>query len=449
MTGDQLRTMLETILPEGEIAAAVRATGFQQRLRKLDAVALVRALVLSGGTPDGGRQADALRAYLEQDVPGVARGAFYAWFNEPLGTLMAHLGNRAATYARAMPVHLPGILAGRRDWRAVDSTVVKLRRALFPEFPGTGDYASLKVHKEYSLGVENVVAYHITSGRDHDGPELVVDESRRGTGLLVDLGYASHGMLRDCVKHDVHVVVKLKDGWNVFLNEKVTPEQRATWVVGSSFEGQLRGGGDILLPKSGAFDIDVTVGPAHDPIPVRLVGVPSERGYCTFLTTLPRDTHTLHDVGTLYRLRWTIEIDNKLAKSSCRLDHVQAETQVSALILIHAAMVASILANAIVHAAAIARGEVGARVVRLKAAPLHPMLVAKMVAQMAHSLATTMATPRTTPAEWDRLASLIRHMGHDPNWRRRPSAIDVVKGRIATRGRPRTATGPARSASNA
>ena len=27
MTGDQLRTMLETILPEGEIVAAVRATG--------------------------------------------------------------------------------------------------------------------------------------------------------------------------------------------------------------------------------------------------------------------------------------------------------------------------------------------------------------------------------------------------------------------------------------
>ena len=118
MTGDLLRTMLETILPEGEIAEAVRATGFQQRQRKLDAVALVRALVLSGGTPDGGRQADALRAYLEQGVPGVARGAFYAWFNEPLGKLMAHMGNRAATYARAMPVHLPGILAGRRDWRA-------------------------------------------------------------------------------------------------------------------------------------------------------------------------------------------------------------------------------------------------------------------------------------------------------------------------------------------
>ena len=445
MNGQLLCTLLETILPEQEIVDAVRATGFQQRQRKLDPVALVRALVLSGGTPDGGRQVDALRAYLEQGVPGVVRGAFYAWFNEPLGVLMAHMGQRAATYARGMPTHLPGILAGRRDWRAVDSTVVKLRRALFAELPGTGDYASLKVHKEYSLGVENVVAYHITSGREHDGPELVIDEARRGTGLLVDLGYASHAMLRACGAHDVHVVVKLKEGWNVFLNERVTAEQRLSWVVGSDFEGQLRGGGDIHLPRSGAFDIDVVVGPEEAAIPLRLVGVPSERGYCTFLTNLPRETHSLNDVGTLYRLRWTIEIDNKLAKSACRLDHVDAETRVSALILIHAAMTASILANAIVHAAALARGEVGARVVRLKEAPLHPMLVAKMVATMADRLSLTMAAPNTEPAEWDRLAGLIRHMGHDPNWRRRPSAIDRVKGRVAPP--PRKKVG--RSAANA
>lgn len=445
MTGELLRTMLETILPEAEIAAGVRATGFQRRERKLDPVALVRALVLSGGTPDGGRQVDALRAYLEQGVPRVVRGAFYSWFNQPLGVLMSHMSDRATAYARSMPSHLPGILAGRRDWRVMDSTVVKLRRALLPEFPGTGDYASLKVHKEYSLGVENVVAYHITPGRDHDGPELVVDEARRGTGLLVDLGYASHAMLRACVAFDVHVVIKLKDGWNVDLDESVTPAQRARWVAGSDFEEQMEGGGDLQLDRAGAFDIDVTVGPPTSRIPLRLVGVPSERGFCTFLTNLPRETHPWADVGALYRLRWTIEIDNKLVKSACRLDLVQAETTTSALILIHAAMIASILANAIVHADHVARGAVGAKLVPMKSAPLHPMLVAKMVAQMADRLALTLSSPATPPQEWDRLATLIHHLGHDPNWRRRPSAIDGVKGRVATRAPKRRDPSAARS----
>ena len=284
MDGTILRNRLESLLPEATITAAVLATGFQQRQRKLDPVALVRALVLSGGTPDGGRQADALRA---------------------------------------------------------------------------------------------------------------------------------------------------------------------TWVVGSEFDGQLQGGGDVRLGKTRAFDIDVTVGPDKDPIPVRMVGVPSERGYCTFLTTLPRSTHSLHDVGVLYRLRWTIEIDNKLAKSACRLDHVEAETTVSALILIHAAMIASILANAIVHADHLAREASGMRTLRLQVAPLHPMLVAKMVAQMADRLAVTMADSGATSAEWDRFAALIQHVGKDPNWRRRASAIDRVKGRVVTHGRPRAQRSVAGSAQNA
>lgn len=441
MDGSDLRAMLEAILPADTIMAAVRATGFQQRQRKLDPLALVRALVLVGGTPDGGRQADALRAYLEQGVPRVVRGAFYAWFNEPLGALMTDLGARATAFAAAMPKILPGILAGRRDWRVMDSTVVKLRGALASQFPGTGDYASLKVHKEYSLGAENVVAYHVTAGKDHDGPELVVGEDRRGTGLVVDLGYASHGLLRNCLAHDVHVIVKLKEGWNVYLDPTVTPEVRAGWVVGTAFEGELRGGHDVRLGKDGAFDVDVTVGPADAPIPVRLVGVPGDKGYCTFLTTVPRSTHTLHQIGTLYRLRWTIEIDNKLAKSSCRLDQIQAETTVSALVLIHAAMVASIIANAVVHADQLAR-ITASRTAPRPVAPLHPMLVAKMIAHMADRIACTMSEDPPRPEEWNRLMGLIEHMGRDPNWRRRPSAIDEVKGRVASRGRGRRDRAP-------
>ena len=439
MTGRQLRDMLGEVLPAAAIEAAVRASGFQRRQRKLDPVALARALVLSGGTPDGGRQADVLRAYLEEGAPNVVRGAFYGWFNERFENLVRELGEGATAYARAMPRHLPGLLDGRTDWRVMDSTVVKVPMALLDDFPGTGDYASLKVHKEYSLGVENVVAYHITPGRDHDGPELVVDASRRGTGLIVDLGYASHALLRDSRTHDVHVIVKLKAGWHVYQDPTITPAQRSTWVVGSAFEGELQGGGDIHLGSGEPFDVDVTVGPPEAPIPVRLVGVPHDKGFCMFLTTVPRSTHDHDAIGILYRLRWTIEIDNKLAKSSCRLDHVQAQTRVSAMILIHGAMIASIIANAIVRGEQVNNGAIGNRVVAPTVAPLHPMLVAKMVARMADRIARMLGDAETTEAEWDVVAGLIHHLGRDPNWRRRPSAIDLVKGRIVKHARARAA----------
>lgn len=35
----------------------------------------------------------------------------------------------------------------------------------------------------------------------------------RGLGVLLDLGYASFKLLRDCHEHDVRFVIRLKDSW--------------------------------------------------------------------------------------------------------------------------------------------------------------------------------------------------------------------------------------------
>lgn len=440
MTGAELETMLHMVLPEEEIRSLADAVCLQQRHRKMDVVALVRALVLTGGTPGGGRQADALRAYLEQGAPNVVRGAFYAWFNEKLTMLLTQLAARACAYARQMPVHLPGPLAGRRDWRVIDSTVIMLTDALRALFPGTGEYASLKIHKEYSLGVENVVDYHITPGRDHDGPELHVDESRRGTGLIVDLGYASHKLVADCRAHDVHLVMKLKSGWRVWADEDLSTRdpawQKRTGLVGIGI------GDRIPDTVKGDIDIDVTIGSDDAPIPLRLVGMATEKGQIFFLTTAPREAVSGDGVSTIYRLRWCIELDNKLAKSACRIDEIGAETNASALILVHSAMIASVLANAVVHAEHVERGAVGDKIVRFKKPPLHGMLVAKMLAASAWRVAEMMGNPETPSSAWDHVAKNLHHMGADPNWRRTPSVMDVVKGRVAApKPRPKKARG--------
>jgi hypothetical protein len=435
VTGEQLQKMMSEVLPERVIRELVGTVNLQERQRKLDALALVRSLVLTGGTPGGGRQVDVLRHYQKLEAPKVARGAFYAWFTEKLGILMTALGTHACAYARAMPVHLPGPLAMRRDWRAIDSTTIKLPDALKASFPGTGDYASLKVHKEYSLGVENVVDYHITPGRDHDGPELRVDASRRGTGLVVDLGYASQKLVADCRTHDVFLVMKWKSGWRVFLDQNLDDRDPA-WLSGRGLQG-LQIGDRIPETAEGDIDIDVTIGPDDAPIPLRLVGVHTEKGQVFFLTTIPRSAIVGADVATIYRLRWCIELDNKLSKSACRLDDIGAETDTSALILVHAAMIASILSNAIVHADHLNRGAVGDRKVPFTKAPLHSMAVAKMLAASAWQIAEMMGDPETTPKAWERVAGEVRHMGIDPNWRSKPSVMDIVKGRVARPARHR------------
>ena len=90
---------------------------------------------------------------------------------------------------------------------------MRLDDALIDTFPGAGDYAALKIHKEWSVGTGNLLGYPITPARDHDSPYLVVDERRRGSGLSMDLGYASIERLFECDMYDVQYVIRLKENW--------------------------------------------------------------------------------------------------------------------------------------------------------------------------------------------------------------------------------------------
>lgn len=80
LTGNDLRDVMEQVLPEEVILGMVEAAKFQERTRKRDALGFVRAMVIAAATGYGGRQRDVARVYFENGAPKVARGGFYAWF---------------------------------------------------------------------------------------------------------------------------------------------------------------------------------------------------------------------------------------------------------------------------------------------------------------------------------------------------------------------------------
>jgi hypothetical protein len=187
MTGDEVRQVFETMLPQEEIDRLCQQCGVIERQRKLNLGMFVRAMVISAGTPGGADQADVLRSYLACEVPHVARSAFYRWFDEPLERFMTALADRALAYARAQPVDLSGPLCGVQDWSIGEATTVTVRDALREELPGTGDYAAIKVHTVLSVGCGAPVRYHGSPAREHDSRPLQIDETWRGYGLLADL----------------------------------------------------------------------------------------------------------------------------------------------------------------------------------------------------------------------------------------------------------------------
>lgn len=438
MTGDELRAHLVETLDATAIGALAEKYGVQERERKLNLFEFVVALILAGGTHEGGRQYDVLRTYLASGAAPVVRGTFYAWFTEPLLKLLTELLDRAIAVGRRQEKLLPGILGGVADWRVFDSTTVRLDDDLIDTFPGAGEYAALKIHKEWSVGTGNLVGYKITPAREHDSPHLIVDESRRGTGLLMDLGYASIDRLAECEKHDVRYVIRLKENWKPSVDRLVRGAVFPEAVEGGDFDALLEQ--EVILLDGHAIDADVTIGRGSLKVRCRLIGIPTPKGYCFFLTNLSRKTHGPHQVGELYRIRWEIEIDNKVEKAGARLDEITARTPVSARTLVLATLLNATIARTIVQSEKLAI--VGAKKSPAEPAarpPLHPILLMRALAAAHGSIARLLQDDISEPLEWRKLMSLLRHLGSDPNWRRRPSVLDRIQGLtappIAPRGR--------------
>jgi hypothetical protein len=184
---------------------------------------------------------------------------------------------------------------------------------------------------------------------------------------------------------------------------------------------------DVLLLDDRAIDADVTVGRGANSLKSRLIGVPTPKGYCFFLTNLPRRTHGPLQVGDIYRVRWEIEIDNKVDKTGARIDEITARKPVSVRILVLASLINTVLARTIVQSEKLA-------IVKAKAqgerAPLHPIQVVRAMMICQRVLLPTIRDAEVTDSDWSKAIGSIRALGHDPNWRRRPSVLDTIQGLV-------------------
>lgn len=436
MTGADVQEVFETILPDDALVEAMRASGLQERERKLNGLMLLRVMVLSAASGNGGRQAAVMRSYFDYGAPKVVRGGFYAWFGRPLERTMEAVRDRALAYARQQPLDLPGVLGREaQDWHIIDSSTVKLADELFGEYPGAGDYAALKVHKRFSVGIGTTIDYHISPAREHDAKHFAVDESWRGLGLLCDLGYASAKLLADCATHDVRYVIRLKDSWKPKVQSITRGTLNGTFTKGTDLDLLLTE--EVLALDGKVIDARVTVGVQK--VECRLVGIPTpENFYRFYLTNLPQNVAP-NTVADIYRVRWEIELDNKLDKSCSRLDEIGAETGPATRALVHASIVASMIVCLLAHRHRLREApppRPGA--VRTKP-PIHAQALAKMMATSAMSIARNFErSPSERMPEWQRLAVLY-NTEHDPNWRRSPSVLDQMRGWRITPGRPKRA----------
>jgi hypothetical protein len=281
------------------------------------------------------------------------------------------------------------------------------------------------VHKVLSVGCGAPVYYHCSPAREHDSRHLTLDESWRGGGLRADLAYARLARLRACNDSGVRFIIRLKDNGKPKVDHLARGHVSQECFPGADLEALLEQ--DILVLDGRAIDAAVHVGSIKPPLHLRRVGVHTPKGDCFFLTNLPPRLGP-RQVADRYRVRWEVELSIKRDKSVHRLDQVDAERPCSVKALLHASLIASIIAALLAHAhhrqtRPSQEGEPRTE------APLHPRRLALQLAVSCQSIAQAFDLKGAQAMRrWQEIAALLRHSGNDPNWRRRPSVLDQLRG---------------------
>ena len=450
LTGADVSELFISVLPDEALSRFVEETRIRERDRKLEARKFLRATVFAAAAGSGRRQSKVMEFYFDSGARRVARGGFYAWFDERFEDTMNLVLEHGLEYVRRQPLDLPPVMARyARDWHIYDSSTIQLADRLKVEYPGTGDYAALKVHKRFSVGIGTMVDYHLSPAREHDGPHLVIDETWRGLGLLADLGYASLQLIADCATYEVRFIIRLKESWKSRVERIRRGEVNGTFFAGADLDALLDA--DVLLLDGRVIDADVTIGPPGRAVRCRLVGVPAPDGaYRFYLTDLPASAGPLQ-VSDFDRVRREIESDNTLDKSCNHIDEACAETGQATRALIYASLTSSMLACLLAHRHRLKTRPPSTRNAPRKDPPLHPQSIARAMATASARMAATFdLRGKAADAAWQSIAEHLEHLGRDPNWRRSPQILDPLCGWRISPGRPRRArlASPTRNRAN-
>jgi hypothetical protein len=246
-------------------------------------------------------------------------------------------------------VELRGRLRAFRDVLIADSCAFKLASLLSGIYPGTGQPAELKLHAVYSVKASTATSVQWSAGSVHDSDGFWPERWEAGGLYLWDLGYNSHERFIDAALASAHVVQRLKDKANPVVIRSYGPTGASRSVLDDAGEYARLNDACVcgLLHQQPTLDLDVLIeDDLGRQVEARVVCLRINGEDYWYLTTLPRDVFTAHDIAELYRVRWEIELFFKGWKAAARLDHVhRLKNPDSLAVAVTASMLAALLSR--------------------------------------------------------------------------------------------------------
>lgn len=324
-----------------------------QRKRVHHGGLLVCAFVLSAlerSTDTEGRLLDARLTYQQLGGPESGRTSFRRMALKMRPVMQRMLRERMRQLeTRAETPELRGRLRGFADVLVPDGCAFKLANALSGVYRGTGQAAELKLHAVYSVRAASAISIETSAGSVHDSDGFWPKRWEPGALYIWDLGYNSYERFIDAVQAGAIVLQRLKDGAN--------PIALASYGLTGCPRALLADdGGPIRLNdacqwgvvhRQRVLDLDVEIADAKGrKVVARVVCVPFDGQDRYYLTTLPRELFTPHDIAEMYRIRWEVELFFRNWKGAVRLDQVRRLSDPKSLeVAVSSSMLAALLSR--------------------------------------------------------------------------------------------------------
>jgi hypothetical protein len=340
------------LLDPSRIEAIAEDMGLVQKKRVHHVGLIVCAVILSAfqrSTDTQDRWLDAQRVYEAIGGPRATRESFHKQVVK-LAPLMRALVRRRFDdmTARASRNHLRGRLSHFADVLVPDGCGFKLAKALSGMYAGTGVPAQLKLHAVCSVAAGDCVSAKATAGSVHDSDEFW-PEWEADTLYIWDRGYQGVDRFLEAAQSGAHVLQRMKDSHNPQVLASYGPSG-ARRALDDGEGGPVRIEQALavgLVHKQAVLDVDVRlVDGNRRALTARLVCVPFEGEDRYYLTTLPREIFSPHDVAGLYRVRWEVELLFRGWQGAMRLDEVRRlHTQASREAAVSASLLAASLSR--------------------------------------------------------------------------------------------------------
>jgi len=352
---ESIAKRLVKVVGEVEVERMARECGLLRRKRNITPMGLLTACLSTLGVAEARWLADIVRTFNKFNDKPVQYKPFHNQLAKAAFPRFLQLVVRRAIANFAMPI-LASIpkdkLAQFRDILIHDGCSFALKDALAKQWPGRFTNvtpAAVELHVTMSAFTDQLLAVTLAPDKEAERKFAPKASEVAGCLLLEDRGYEHRQFFLDVQAAKGFYIIRGKINIRPTIRKAYNRSgRRLRHLEGKRLQWKI-------LPQE-TVDLDIDWGNGKSLYQGRLVaiykrGKHNKKTFAYLHTNLERRTFRIDDVGTLYRLRWQIELLFKEWKSHANLHRFDTAKSAIAEGLIWASILAATLKRFVAHAA--------------------------------------------------------------------------------------------------